>query len=137
MCVCFKLDIILLESLQRHFNAMHHFISLYMGTYLKNRNLQIWDNTSMDIHNKQLLSYILLPAGNQGIIPYRHRATVCRFELGVLPLLVHVYITYELRSTSLMSSSLILQQCSACLILIVFMMGGRWPYSNCFVRCCL
>ena len=43
------------------------------------------------------------------------------------------------RSTSLMSSSLLLQQCPACLVRLtwmVFMMGGRWPYSWCFVRCC-
>ena len=43
------------------------------------------------------------------------------------------------RSTSLMSSSLLLQQCSASLVRltwIVFMMGGRWPYSWCFVGCC-
>ena len=32
----------------------------------------------------------LLPAGPQGYISYRHRAAVCRFELVVLPLLVHV-----------------------------------------------
>ena len=44
------------------------------------------------------------------------------------------------RSKFLMSSSLLLQQCPACLvrlILIVFVMGGRQPYSCCFVRCCL
>ena len=44
------------------------------------------------------------------------------------------------RSISLMNSSLLLQQCTACLvrlILIVFVMGGRWPYSCCFVRCYL
>ena len=38
------------------------------------------------------------------------------------------------RSTSLMSSSLLLQQCPACLVhltWIVFVMGGRWPYSWC------
>ena len=38
------------------------------------------------------------------------------------------------RSTSFISSSLLLQQCSACLvrlIWIVFVMGGRWPYSWC------
>ena len=42
-------------------------------------------------------------------------------------------------STSLMSLSLLLQQCSACLVRltwIVFMMGGRWPYSWCLVGCC-
>ena len=44
------------------------------------------------------------------------------------------------RSTSLMSSSLLLQQCLACLVRltwIVFVMEGRWPYSWCFVGCCL
>ena len=43
-------------------------------------------------------------------------------------------------STSLMSLSLLLQQCPACLfrlIGIVFVMGGRCPYSYCFVGCCL
>ena len=40
-------------------------------------------------------------------------------------------------STSLMSSSLLLQQCPACLVrltLIVFVMDGRWPYSWCLVQ---
>ena len=44
------------------------------------------------------------------------------------------------RSTSLMSSSLLLQQCPACLVCltwIVFVMGGSWPYSWCLVGCCL
>ena len=43
------------------------------------------------------------------------------------------------RSTSLMSSSLLLQQCPACLVRltwIVFVMEGRWPYSWCLVGCC-
>ena len=39
-----------------------------------------------------------------------------------------------------MSSSLLLQQCLACLVcltLTVVLMGCRWPYSCCFVGCCL
>ena len=43
------------------------------------------------------------------------------------------------KSTSLMSSSLLLQQCPACLVRltwIVFVIEGRWPYSWCLVRCC-
>ena len=43
-------------------------------------------------------------------------------------------------STSLMSSSLLLQQCPTCLVRltwIVFVMGGKWPYSWCFEGCCL
>ena len=43
------------------------------------------------------------------------------------------------RSTSLMSSSLLLQQRPACLVRlawIVFVMGGRWPYSWRLMGCC-
>ena len=43
------------------------------------------------------------------------------------------------KSTSFMSSSLLLQQCPACLARltwIVFVIGGRWPYSWCLVGCC-
>ena len=68
----------------------------------------------------------LLPAGLQGYIPYRYvgsswTSCLCRPCEGV-----HM-------STSLMSSSLLLQQCPACLvrlILIVFVIGGRGPYSR-------
>ena len=38
-----------------------------------------------------------------------------------------------------MSSSLLLQECLAFLVRlnwIVFVMGGMWPYSWCFVGCC-
>ena len=43
------------------------------------------------------------------------------------------------KSKSLMSSSLLLRQCPACLVRltwIVFMIGGRWPYNWCLVGCC-
>ena len=42
-------------------------------------------------------------------------------------------------STWLMSSPLLLHPCPACLVRltwIVFVMGGRWPYSWCLVGCC-
>ena len=43
------------------------------------------------------------------------------------------------KSTSLMSSSLLLQQCPACLVRltwIVFVIGGRWQYNWCLVGFC-
>ena len=43
------------------------------------------------------------------------------------------------RSTSLMSWSLLLQQCPTCLVrltCIVFVTGGRWSYSWCLAGCC-
>ena len=43
------------------------------------------------------------------------------------------------KSTSLMSSSLLLHQCPACLVRltwIIFVIGSRWPYSWGLVGCC-
>ena len=84
-----------------------------------------------------LLYRPLLPVGLQGYILYWH--SCCIEVLADHPVFacpcegVH-------RSILLMNSSLLLQQCPACLVhltWIVFMMGGRWSYSCCFVRCCL
>ena len=74
-------------------------------------------------------------AGLQGYIPYSHRGAVCIFE----PAFAQPYVGVH-RSTSLMNSSLLLQQCPVCLVRltgVVFVMGGRWPYSWRFEGCCL
>ena len=63
----------------------------------------------------------------------------CMYVRAGRPAVAWPYVGVH-RSTSLMSSSLLLQQCPACLVCltwIVFVMGGRWPYSWCFVGCCL
>ena len=61
----------------------------------------------------------------------------CMYVRAGLPAFARPYAGFH-RSTSLMSSSLLLQQCPACLVRltwIVFVMGGRWPYSWCLVGC--
>ena len=78
-----------------------------------------------------------LSAGPPGYILYRHRATVNRFELVVQP---SSSMGGGHWITSLTSSSLLLQQCPAHLvplIWMVFVMGGKLPYRCCFVECCL
>ena len=63
----------------------------------------------------------------------------CMYVRVGRPAFARPYVGVD-RSTSLMSSFLLLQQCPACLVRlawIVFVMGGRWPYSWCFVGCCL
>ena len=62
----------------------------------------------------------------------------CIYVLAGCPAFARPYVGVH-RNTSLMSSSLLLQQCPACLVRltwIVFVMGGRWPYSWCFVGWC-
>ena len=44
-----------------------------------------------------------------------------------------------MRKTSIMSSSLLLQQCSACLVRLIWIvleMRDKWSYSCCLVGCC-
>ena len=62
----------------------------------------------------------------------------CMYVQAGRPAFAQPYVGVH-RSTSLMSLSLLLQQCPACLVRltwIVFVMGGRWPYSWCLVGCC-
>ena len=62
----------------------------------------------------------------------------CMYVLADRPALARPYVRVY-RSTSLMSPFLLFQQCPTCLVRlawIVFVMGGRWPYSWCLVECC-
>ena len=68
-----------------------------------------------------------------------HIHRCCMYVRAGRPAFARPYVEVH-RSTSLMSSSLLLQQCPVCLVRltwIVLVMGGRWPYSWCFVGCCL
>ena len=61
--------------------------------------------------------------------------TCCMYVRAGRPAFARLYVGVH-RSTSLMSSSLLLQLCPACLVRlswIVFVMGGRWPYSWCLM----
>ena len=73
-------------------------------------------------------------AGLQGYIPYPHITAVCIFELVVLLLLGHMWGSIGLHH--LWAPPCFLQQCPACLVRPTLVMGGRWPYSWCFVGCC-
>ena len=78
-----------------------------------------------------------LPVGLQCYILYRHRAVVWGFSWSSC---LSSSMWRGPQELSLMSSSLHLQPCPACLVRltwIVFVIGGRWPYSCCFVGCCL
>ena len=62
----------------------------------------------------------------------------CMYVRAGHPAFARPYVGVH-RSTLLMSWSLLLQQCPACLVRltrIVFVMGVKWPYSWCLVGCC-
>ena len=76
-------------------------------------------------------------AGLLDNIPYAHIVAECVFVL-VVPAFARPCVGVH-KNTSLTSSSLLLQPCPACLVRltwIVFVIGGRWPYSWCLVGCC-
>ena len=92
---------------------------------------------SLTLSRPFTLSFIA-SARSSGLHPVSSRSC-CMYVRAGWPAFARPYEGVH-RSTSLMSSSLLLQQCPACLVrltLIVFVMGGRWPYSWCFVGCCL
>ena len=62
----------------------------------------------------------------------------CMYVRADRPVFAWLYMGVH-RITLLMSSPLLLLQCPACLVRlagIVFVMGGRWPNSWCFLVCC-
>ena len=78
-----------------------------------------------------------LPAGLPGYFLCPYIAVVDKFSL-VRPTFARPCERVN-KKTSLMSSYLLLQQCPACLVSLIWMvfeMDGRWPYSYCFVGCC-
>ena len=85
-----------------------------------------------------LLPIVLASGRSSGLHPVLSQSC-CMYVQAGRPAFAWPYVGVH-RSTSLMSLSLLLQQCPACLVRqtwIVFMMGGRWPYSFCFVGRCL
>ena len=140
-------------------------INYRSGFLVENRSLKIAENfTRLILRDGFLFVYIIIiiiiimsaastdiPDPLSPLLPIVHRFwqvswlhpvsshSCCMYVRAGRPAFARPYVGVH-RSTSLMSSSLLLQKCPACLVrltLIVFAMRGRWPYSWCFVRCCL
>ena len=77
------------------------------------------------------------PLATSGLHPVSSHSC-CMYVWAGRPAFARPYVGVH-RSRSLICSLLLLQQCSACLVRltwIVLVMGGRWPYSCCLVGCC-
>ena len=83
-------------------------------------------------------SLLCIASGRSSGLHLVYSHSCCMYVRAGRPDFARPYVGVH-RSTSLMSSSLLFQQCPACLVritLIVFVMGGRWPYSWCLEGCC-
>ena len=84
------------------------------------------------------LSLSFIAAGRSSKLYPVSSHSCCMYVRAGRPAFARPYVAVH-RIKSLMSSSLLLHQCPAFLVRlnwIVFVMGGRWPYSWCFVGCC-
>ena len=82
------------------------------------------------------LSFIA-SGGSSGLYPVSSH-NCCKYVRAGRPAFDWPYAGVH-RSSSLTFSSLLLQQYPACLVrlaCIVFVIGGRWPYSWCLLGCC-
>ena len=88
-------------------------------------------------HSRHFSLSFIASGRSSGLHPVSSHSC-CMYVRAGCPAFSQPYVEV-LWSTSLMSPSLLLQQCSACLVRltrIVFVMGGRWPYSWGLVGCC-
>ena len=95
----------------------------------------VWISLTLSRHSS--LSFIASDRSS-GIHPVSSQSC-CMYVIAGRPAFAQLYEGVQWR-TLMMSSSLLLQQYPACLVwltLIIFVMGGRWPYNCCFVGCCL
>ena len=110
-----------------------------MGQFAFNRHHHVVPLAQMSLTLSCHFSLSFIASGrSSGLHPVSSRSC-CMYVRAGRPAFAQPYVGVH-RSTSLMSSSLLLQQCPAYLVRltwIVFVMGGRWPYSWCFVGCYL
>ena len=109
----------------RHKKTIYIYICVCVYTYIA------WISLTLSCH----FSLSLTASGwSSGLHPVSSHSC-CMYVLAGRPAFARLYVGVH-RSRSLMSLSLLLQQCPACLVCltwIVFVIGGRWPYSWCLV----
>ena len=113
-------------------------IYAYLHTYIHHRHHHVVPlaRISLTLSRHFSLSFIA-SSRSSGLHPVSSHSC-CTYVRAGRPAFARPYVGVH-RSTSLMSSSLLLQQCPACLVrltCIVLVMGGKCPYSWCLVGCC-
>ena len=118
------------------FSFFSHFSSFVSFLLCHHHHVVPLAQISLTLSRHFSLSFIA-SGRSSGLHPVSSHSC-CMYFLAGRPDFARPYVGVH-RSTSLMSSSLLLQQSPACLVrltVIVFVMGARWPYSWCFVRYC-
>ena len=117
-------------------NGKIHWLSNHLRHLHHHHDVGLVARISLTLSRHSSLSFIAL-GRSSGQHPVSSHSCWMYVRAG-RPTFAHPYVGVH-RSTSLMSSSLLLQQCPACLVrltCIVFVMGGKCPYSWSLVGCC-
>ena len=123
-----------MDAIQLKYIYYKHTITLLRGHHHHHVMPLAWISLTLPHHFS--LSFIA-SGRSSGLHPISSHSC-CMYVRAGRPAFAWPYVGVH-RSTSLMSSSLLLQQCPACLVrltCIVFVIRGRWPYSWCLVGCC-
>ena len=116
--------------------VINKYIYIYIYIYHHHHHIVLAARISLTLFRHSSLSFIAL-GRSSGQQPVSSHSCWMYVRAG-RPAFARPCVGIH-KSTSLMSSSLLLQQCPACLVRltwIVFVIGGRWPYSWCLVGCC-
>ena len=115
---------------------IHYWILLYLFWRLLQWKIIIRGLMNLMTLSRHFSQSFIASGRSSGLHPVSSHSC-CMYVQAGRPAFAWPYAGVH-RSTSLMSSSLLLQQCPACLVRLtctVFVMGGRWPYSWCLVGC--
>ena len=119
-------------------HKFHEALYVYIETYAYYHHHHVTPQAQISLTLSRHFSLSFIASGrSSGLHPVSSHSC-CMYIRAGRPAFARPYVGVH-RSTSLMSSSLLLQQCLAYLVRltwIVFVMGGRWPYSWCLVGCC-
>ena len=110
--------------------------NLFLYIYHRHHHVMPLARISLTLSRHFSLSFIT--SGRSSGLHLVSSHSCCMYVRARCPAFARPYVGVH-RSTSLMSSSLLFQQYPACLVRltwIVFVIGGRWPYSWCLVGCC-
>ena len=110
----------------------------YICIYLYHHHHQVVPPARISLTLSRHFSLSFIASGRfSGLHPVSSHSCCMKVRAG-RPAFAWSYVGVH-SSTSLTSSTLLLQQCPACLArltCIVFVMGSRWPYSWRLVGCC-
>ena len=124
--------------LYHFFGLTTAFIYIYVKSHHHHHHHHVVSLARISLTLSRHFSLSFIASGRSSELHHESSHSCCMYVRAGRPAFAWPYTGVH-RSTSIRSSSLPLQQCPACLvrlIWIVFVMGGRWPYSWCLVGCC-